>query len=113
MNSLEFINQNIFDCKNHIKYLENKIIEDKKYPSLVKSHRERIEDLKPILQQLEQIKSELEAWYVLKPDLEHTENDLGEHEIELRVFYTDADVEQHDTKEKYYTLKKALEVENE
>lgn len=66
MNSLEFINQNILDCKNHIVYLENKIIEDIKYPSFVKCHKEQIEELKPILQQLEQIKAELEEYQKLK-----------------------------------------------
>ena len=66
MTSLEFINQNIFECKNHIEHLETQIIEDKKYPSLVKAHKERIEELKPILKQLQQIKSVLEAWEICK-----------------------------------------------
>lgn len=97
MNSLEFINEEIKRYKTVIRIVSG----------------ERKSYYKKVVKQLQQIKSELEAWYVLKPDLEHTENALGEHEIKFRKFYTDADVELHDTKEKYYKLKKALEVEDE
>ena len=69
MTDLEFINQNICDCKDYIKKLEIKIIEDKKYPSFVKEHQERIEELKPILKHLETIKAKLEAWESIKPYL--------------------------------------------
>ncbi len=62
MNSLEFIKQNIFEFKNHIADLEIKIAEDKRYSTLAKYHKERIEELKTILNHLQQIKTELEAW---------------------------------------------------
>lgn len=98
MNSLEFIDKEI------------KQLEERKENAFKNEYYSIYRECSHKIIALQQIKAELEAWYVLKPDLEHTENELGEHEIELRVFYTDADVEQHDTKEKYYTLKKALEV---
>lgn len=112
MNSLEYIDKQILFVKQNIQYHKELLAttEDDESIEIIKS---TIKLLEPDLQTLQQIKAELEAWYVLKPDLEHTENKLGEHEIELRVFYTDADVELHDTKEKYYKLKKALEVEDE
>lgn len=66
MNSLEFINQQIEEIKKAIKQSKLRIEEFKKYPSLVKGHKERIEELKPILKHLEQIKSVLEVWKVCK-----------------------------------------------
>ena len=72
MNSLEFIKQNIFECKNHIEHLKIKIIEDEKYSTLAKYHKERIEELKPILNHLQQIKAELEAWEVVKDKISIT-----------------------------------------
>lgn len=109
MNTLEYIDKQILFVKQNIQYHKDLLtkVEDNESIEIIKS---TIKLLEPDLQTLYQIKSELEAWYMLKPDLEHTENELGEHEIELKKFYTDADVEQHDTKEKYYTLKKALEI---
>lgn len=62
MNSLEWINGQIEECKQSIQQSEIRIDEDKKYPSFVKCHKERIEELKQILKVLEQIKTELEAW---------------------------------------------------
>lgn len=109
MNSLEFINQNIFECKNHIEHLEIKIIEDKKYPSLVKYHKERIEELKPILKQLQQIKTVLEAWEISKTkqvdlyDIIHTAN------YEIYKLQNDDLLKQYIlTNEEYKLLKEVL-----
>lgn len=108
MTSLEFINQNIFECKNHIEHLENKIIEDKKYPSFVKCHKERIEELKPILKVLEQIKTELEAWEAIKKHIEYFPenywNGIPKELITLTSPFS---------REDYLIIKKALEVEDE
>lgn len=102
MNSLEFIKQNIFECKNHIANLEIKITEDERYSTLVKYHKERIEELKHILNLLQQIKTELEAWEVAK---KYLILDKEFHQIDLHLH--------HNTKykEDYLKLKKALEVE--
>lgn len=105
MNSLNFINKEIKATQRSYSAF------DLDYMLFGRdSDKKEAERLLKKLKHLQQIKDELEAWYILKEDLEHTENSLGEHEIELRKFYTDADVEQDDTKEKYYTLKKALEI---
>lgn len=66
MTNLEFLNQNIIECEKHIEHLETQIIEDKKYPSFVKAHKERIKELKLILKHLQQIKSVLEVWEVVE-----------------------------------------------
>lgn len=122
MNSLEYIDNDIKTCKRLIKKLEKSIDTydevlqgpldpiDQRFYRPKQDFIDQLNRYKNTLNILKQIKAELEAWYILKEDLEHTENELGEHEIELRKFYTDADVEVEDTKEKYYTLKKALEV---
>ena len=41
MNSLEWINEQIKECKQAIQQLKIKIDEDKKYPSFIKCHKER------------------------------------------------------------------------
>lgn len=99
--TIEFIKINIFECKNHIQYLNNKINEDKKYPSFVKCHKEQIENLKPILQTLEQIKCELEAWEVVKPSIKEIKEQqcIVIHNVFRDIYYK--------------TIKKALEVEDE
>lgn len=72
MNSLEWINGQIEECKQSIQQSEIRIDEDKKYPSFVKCHKERIEELKPILNNLQQIKQDLEAWEVVKDKISIT-----------------------------------------
>ena len=102
MNSLEFIKQNIFEFKNHIADLEIKITEDERYSTLAKYHKKRIEELKTILNLLQQVKSDLEAWEVVK---KHLILDKEFHQIDLHLH--------HNTKykEDYLKLKKAIEVE--
>ena len=63
------------------------------------------------LELFKQIKTELEAWYIIKNALELTENELGEEEIDMKVFFTNAKVEVCDTRKEFKKLKKALEVE--
>lgn len=103
MNSLEWINEQIEECKKTIICLNIRIIEDSKYPSLVKTHNERIEDITQLKQRFEQIKTELEAWEVCK-----TDNSI------LYVLQTLAKGESIDwhrlPEEKQIKLKKALEV---
>lgn len=110
MNSLEFIRKKISKKIKIINEKRNFMINCKNM-NIPFNPEITYEDQKE-LEYLRQIECELEAWYVLKPDLEHTENELGENEIKLKVFYTDAKVEKDDTREKYYTLKKALEVKD-
>ena len=100
MNSLEFIKQNIFDCKNHIEHLEIEIIENEKYSTLVKKHKERIEELKPILNILQQIKVELEAWEVVADKIFYGG---GRCLIDSSVWFG----------EEAETIKKAMEVKND
>ena len=107
MNSLEFINIEIKGLNKEIEYLQNKIIEDKIYPGFVKSHKERIEELKTILQQLEQIKSELEAWYVVKKHCDYQDRDRFNCIPE--GFYIIEPIKGKD----FLIVKKALEVEDE
>ena len=120
MNNLEFINQNIFECENRIEHLEIKIIEDKKYPSLVKSHKECIEELKPILKHLEQIKNILEAWkelnelFIIKPYYQDKENNkypaiMIQHKIEKDFEYVRRGCKQ----KSFDTIIKALENNSE
>ena len=128
MNSLEFIKQNIFELKNHIEHLEIKIIEDKKYPSFVKCHKERIEELKPILNILQQIKAELEAWEVVKDKISITvyydneqdyEEDINSHnaiclnsKLKLQNSNNEEEWFVPLTDEESEKFKKALEKEN-
>ena len=109
MNSLEFIKQNIFEFKNHIEHLEIEIIEDEKNPTLAKYHKERIEELKPILNHLQQIKTELEAWEVVKPNIVEEDNiidgDIKVIKVKCQLY------PKGESNGKYEKLKKALEVE--
>lgn len=110
--TIEFIEQNIFECKNHIQHLNNKINEDKKHPILVKYHKERIAELKPILQNLEQIKCELEAWEEVKKDKGVCEKQEFRGKDCKKVIQISCKIFPEGT-EQYETFKKALEVENE
>lgn len=115
--TIEFVEQNICECKKHIQYLNDKINEYKKYPSFVKDYKERIEELKPILQNLEQIKCELEAWEVVKEDIEYSEvqpcEERPEYTYEFKKWIFEINEEQGDFEEKNTKLKKALELNNE
>lgn len=104
--TIEFVKDNIFECKNHIQYLGSKINEDKKYPSLVKSHKEQIENLKQILQCLDQINLELKALEIVKSSINLSENrEYYKNHAYLNVInYSD---------EEWLILKKALGVKDE
>lgn len=70
-----------------------------------------LEDLmkKYNINSIDNLKDILEAWYIIKDALELTENELGEEEIEMKVFFTNAKVEVCDTRKEFKKLKKALE----
>lgn len=106
MNSLEWINGQIEECKQSIQQSEIRIDEDKKYPSFVKCHKERIEELKPILKVLEQIKTELEAWEAIKKHIEYFPEDYW-NGIPKEVIALTSPFSRED----YPIIKKALEVE--
>lgn len=112
MTNLEWVNNQLEDCDKVIKQLNIRKDEDKKYPSLVKSYNEQIENIMGLKQRFEQIKSELEAWEIAKAK-----------EIDLYDVITSQDIEEFNcdlykdyqlTEEEFNKLKKALEVkENE
>ena len=82
MNSLEFIEKQILLVQQNIQYHKNLLAESgKEYANEIIS---AIKLLEPELQTLLQIKSELEAWNIIKDALELTENELGEEEIEMK-----------------------------
>lgn len=84
MSNLEFINEQIEECKQSIQQSKIRIDEDKKYPSLVKCHKERIEELKLILKRLEQIKTILEAWEVVKDKIEIKRTEIFDHVLRIK-----------------------------
>ena len=115
MNSLEFIKQNIFECKNHIEHLKIKIIEDEKYTTLAKYHKERIEELKTILNHLQQIKAELEAWEESKKYFILNEGYVSFHESTYEYITLKNDcIDESNSEEEGISIikiKKALEIE--
>lgn len=66
MNNLEWINKQIEECNKIIENLKMRIIEDKKYPSLVKAHMGEIENITQSKQRFEQIKTELIEYNEIK-----------------------------------------------
>ena len=117
MNSLEWINRQIKECKQSIKQSEIRINEYKKYPSWVKGHKEQIEELKPILKVLEQIKTELEAWEVVKEDIVYQKDipceERPEYTYEFKKWVFEINEDEYDFEEKSIKIKKALEVNND
>lgn len=119
MNSLKWINGQIEECKQSIQQSEIIIDEDKKYPSLVKCHKERIEELKPILKVLEQIKAKLEAWEVVKNCLSISTDSWDEYSksFEFISFTVATFAGIHPllgyNRQEIESIKKALEVEDE
>lgn len=112
--TIEFIDQNIFESKNHIQHLNNKINEYKEYPSFVKSYKEEIENLKPIVQILEQIKSELDVLQILTKcirvsTISYDDNDVSKTSYDYSLETDELTIEEFNTLDNYY---KALEVEN-
>lgn len=120
MNNLEFIEKEIETVEKELveivditnDYLELPDTYENKN-DLIDGANERYSNYSLRLSKLIQIKNILEAWYIIKNALELTENELGEEEIEMKVFFTNAKVEVCDTKEEFYIIKKALEIENE
>ena len=117
MNSLEYIEKQIVFVKQNIQYHKNLLttVEDDESIEIIKS---TIRLLKPDLQTLEQIKTELEAWYelnklfVIKPYYQDKENNkhpaiMIQHRVEHDFEYVRRGVKQ----ESFDIIEKALEVE--
>lgn len=78
MNSLEFIEKQILFVKQNIQYHKDLLttVEDDESIEIIKSTIKLIE---PDLQTLQQIKSELEAWYVVKDKVEIKRGTIFDH----------------------------------
>ena len=101
MNSLAFINKEIKQNKSLVKRYTNHLLA---FPSSI--IESRLEEIKEELYHLQQIKDELEAWYIIKNALELTTNSLGEEEIDMKVFFTNAKVDVCDTRKEFRKIKK-------
>ena len=66
MNSLEFIENIIKRGKEILKDIDKQIQENQNYPSLLEIHIREKERIEKEIVNFEQIKAELEAWYVVK-----------------------------------------------
>ena len=100
MSNLEWINEQIKECDEMIERLNIRKDEYSKNKSLVKTYNNHIKNLTGLKQRFEQIKSEFEAWEVVK----------------IKTLITDGGVihmaiENED--EGYETVIKALEAKNE
>lgn len=107
MNSLEFINKEIDDLQTEIEHLKNAIRLKPVYADTF-YECERAKECQARLNVLEQIKTELEAWEVVKKHLEYFPDDYWNGITEEIITMTS----QIDKKD-YPTIKKALEVKDE
>lgn len=102
MNNLEWINKQILFVKQNIQYHKDLLAEsDEEYADEIISV---IKLLEPELQTLQQIKAELEAWYVVK-EYGAITIDKDVNRITIILYISPA-------KEGYDKLEKALEVNN-
>ena len=108
MNNLEWINEQIEECKQSIKECKKRIREDKEYPSLVKCHQTNLEELTMFNKHLNQIKTELEAWKVVKPNIKYEEAENDEGVYMEYILY----LEIEEWKPEAFKIKKALEVKD-
>ena len=100
MNSLEFI-ENIIKNLSQLRKEEDKQIEDNKnYPSLLEIHICEKEHFEKEIARFEQIKAELEAWYVVKKHTIITDGGVIHMAVE-------------DDEIGYEKLEKALEIRKE
>jgi hypothetical protein len=118
MNSLEYIDKQILFVKQNIQYHKDLLTttNDNESIEIIKS---TIKLLEPDLQTLQQIKSELEAWYelnklfVIKPYYQDKENNkhpaiMIQHRVEHDFEYVRRGVKQ----KSFNIIEKALEVKN-
>ncbi len=113
MNSLEFIEREIELCKHEIQI--NKIGIENQFDKTFYKNRDEVMNEK--LQTLYRIKTELEAWYAIKPELvidKHVENSY-EDEFRTITFKSGCidDIEILENKSKINAISKALEVEDD
>lgn len=66
MTNLEWINEQIEECDEMIEHLKIKKDKYSKNKSLVETYNKHIKNLTGVKQHFEQIKSELEAWEIVK-----------------------------------------------
>ena len=100
MSNLEWINEQIKECDKMIENLNIKKDEYSKNKSLVKTYNNHIKNLTGLKQRFEQIKSEFEAWEVVKIKTLITDGGV------IHMTIKDDDVG-------YETVIKALEVSND
>lgn len=116
MNSLEYIDKQILFVKQNIQYHKDLLatVDDDESIEIIKS---TIRLLEPDLQTLQQIKAELEAWYIMnkefiiKPYYQDKENNkhpaiMVQHRVEHDFEYVRRGVKQ----ESFDIVQKALEV---
>lgn len=114
MTNLEFIEVLIKEDKEVIELMKKMIAEydnDDKFPSIMKLNEENLKCVEEQLAQLQQIKTDLEAWEVVKPNVVE-ENIITDREI--KVIKVKCTVyPKGESNGKYEKLKKALERKDE
>ena len=105
MTSLEFIEKEIKKTKELLQRLEKLKVISNKYELQLNEVLEK--DTQEKLFYLQQIKSELEAWEVVKNKISIEKGSIDYATINIKDWH------HHLTKEQFETLKKALEVKNE
>lgn len=99
MTNLEWINEQIEECDKMIEHLNIRKDEYSKNKSLVKTYNQHIKNLTGVKQHFEQIKTELEAWGIIKNHMELHQNQQyslvketttkTSETIQIRVFVND------------------------
>ena len=84
MNTLEFIENIIKNLKEILKGIDNRIQEDQNYPTLLAHHIGEKEQFEKELAHFHQIKSELEAWYVVKDKVEIKRTEVFDHVLRIK-----------------------------
>ena len=105
MNSLEFIENQIKEIDKQLDYYKRKIDEDCIFKSFIDNYTTTIKDLTNLKNTLLQIKTELEAWEVVKHKISIEKGSIDYANINIK------DWNHHLSKDQYQKLKKALEVE--
>lgn len=106
MTNLELIEILIEENKKEIELIKNMIAEDEKYPSIKKVNEENLKSMEELLADLQQVKTDLEAWEVVKSGITQKLQITGKYrdkvvEINHRIYVEGT--------EQYEKLKKALE----
>ena len=117
MNSLEFINRQIGNINEIIEQNKIKIEENVLFESLKEHYQSYNKELEQLKLTLQQIKAELEAWEVVKEDIDYQEieycSERAEYTYEYKKWSFQLTEDYPNFEEKSEKLKKALEVEDE